>query len=106
MPAKKGKQPDEKYPLKMTVKQREALVYATRLVMGLKTRIEKASAEQQFVEFTMNELDQMLGEIDISLDIATPSDRKRLNAVVDKILDLLGVVLLGILTVVLVPHSL
>ena len=25
MPAKKGKQPDEKFPLKLTVKQRESL---------------------------------------------------------------------------------
>ena len=34
MPAKKRKQPDEKYPLKLTVKQRESLVPATRLTMG------------------------------------------------------------------------
>ena len=90
MPAKKRKQPDEKYPLKLTVKQRESLVHATRLPMGLKTRIKEASKDQQFVEFTKKELDQMLGEIDISLDFATPSDRKRLNAVVDKIFDLLA----------------
>ena len=43
MPAKKEKQPDEKFPLKLTVKQRESLVHATRLPMGLKTRIEEAS---------------------------------------------------------------
>ena len=52
MPAKKGKQPDEKFPLKLTVKQRESMVQATRLTMGLKTRIKKASDDQQFVEFT------------------------------------------------------
>ena len=90
MPAKKRKQPDEKYPLKLTAKQRESLVHATRLAMGLKTRIKEASTDQQFVEFTKKELDQMLGEIDISLDFATPSDRKRLNAVLDKIFDLLA----------------
>jgi hypothetical protein len=90
MPAKKRKQPDEKYPLKLTVKQRESLMQATRLAMGLKTRIKKASKDQQFVEFTKKELEQMLGEIDISLDYATPSDQKRLNAVVDKIFDLLA----------------
>ena len=41
MPAKNGKQPDEKFPLKLTVKQRESLVQATRLTMGLKTRIKE-----------------------------------------------------------------
>jgi len=90
MPAKKGKPPDEKYPLKLTVKQRESMMQATRLTMGLKTRIKKASKDQQFVEFTKKELEQMLGEIDISLDYSTPSDQKRLNAVVDKIFDLLA----------------
>ena len=89
MPAKKRKQPDEKYPLKITKKQRESLVHATRLAMGLKTRIKEASKTQQFFEFTWKALDQMLVEIDISLDFPTPSDRKRLNAVVDKIFDLL-----------------
>ena len=81
MPAKKGKPPDEKYPLKLTVKQRESMMQATRLTMGLKTRIKEASKDQQFVEFTKKELEQMLGEIDISLDYSTPSDQKRLNAV-------------------------
>ncbi len=90
MPAKNGKQPDEKFPLKLTVKQRESMMQATRLTMGLKTRIKKASKDQQFVEFTKKELEQMLGEIDISLDNATPSDQKRLNAVVGKIFDLLA----------------
>ncbi len=90
MPAKKGKQPDEMYPLKLTVKQRDSLIGATRLAMVLKTRIKKSSKDQRFVEFTKKELDQMLGEIDLSLDFATPSDRKRLNAVVDKIFDLLA----------------
>ena len=90
MPAKKRKQPDEKYPLKLTVKQRESMMQATRLTMGLKNRIMEASNDQQFVEFTKKELEKMLGEIDISLDYATPSDQKRLNAVVDKIFDLLA----------------
>jgi len=90
MQAKNGKQPDEKFPLKLTVKQRESLMQATRLRIGLRTRIKEASKDQQFVEFTKKELEQMLGEIDISLDNATPSDQKRLNAVVGKIFDLLA----------------
>ena len=89
MPAKKRKQPDEKYPLKLTVKQRESLVHATRLAMGLKTRIKEAAKDQQFVEFTKKELERMGEEIDTSLAYAPPADRKRLNAVLDKIGDLL-----------------
>jgi hypothetical protein len=59
MPAKKRKHPDEKYPFEQSVKQRESLVHATRLAMGLETRITEASKTQQFFEFTWKELDQM-----------------------------------------------
>jgi Plasmid pRiA4b ORF-3-like protein len=90
MPAQKRNPSDEKYPLKLTVKQREALVQATRLTRKLKATIEAASNDQHFVEFTRKELDKMLGEIDISLAYATPSEQKRLNAVVDKIFDCLA----------------
>src|ERR1017187_311458 len=90
MPAKKGKQPDEKYPLKLTVKQRESLVHVTRLAMGLKTRIEEASKDQQFVEFTKKELEKLGDEIDSSLVYVPPAHRKRLNAVLNKIGDLLA----------------
>ena len=89
MPAKKRKQPDEKYPLKLTVKQRESLVHATRLAMGLKTRIKEASKDQQFVEFTKKELEKMGEEIYTSLAYVPPDHRKRLNAALDKIDDLL-----------------
>ncbi len=89
MPAKKQKQPDEKYPLKLTGKQRESLVHATRLPMGLKTRLKAVSKDQQFVEFTKKELEKMGEEIYTSLAYAPPDDRKRLNAALDKIDDLL-----------------
>ena len=89
MPAKKRKQPDEKYPLKLTEKQRESLVHATRLAMGLKTRIKEASKDQQFVEFTKKELEKMGEEIYTSLAYVPPADRKRLNAVLNEIDDLL-----------------
>jgi Plasmid pRiA4b ORF-3-like protein len=88
MPAKK-KQPDEKYPLKLTTKQRDSLVHATRLPMGLKTRIKQTPKDQQFVEFTKNELEKMSEEIYTSLAYVPPDDRKRLNAALDKIDDLL-----------------
>ena len=67
MPAKKLKQPDEKYPLKLTDNQRESLVHATRLAMGLKTRIKAASKDQEFIQFTKKELQRMRGEIYTSL---------------------------------------
>jgi hypothetical protein len=89
MPAKKRKQPDEKYPLKLTVKQRESLVHATRLAMGLKTRIKEASKDQQFVEFTKKELEKMGEEIYTSLAYVPPNHRKRLRTVLGRIADLL-----------------
>ena len=90
MPAKNGKQPDEKFPLKLTVKQRESMMQATRLTMGLKTRIKKASKDQQFVEFTKKELEKLGDEIDASLVYVPPAHRKQLNVVLNKIGDLLA----------------
>jgi len=90
MPVKKRKQPDEKYPLKLTVKQRESLVLATRLTMGLKTRVKEASDNQQFIEFTKKELEKLGDEIDASLVYVPAAHRKRLNAVLSKIGDLLA----------------
>ena len=90
MQTKNGKQPDEKFPLKLTVKQRESMMQATRLTMGLKTRIKKASKDQQFVEFTKKELEKMGDEIDASLVYVPPAHRKQLNVVLNKIGDLLA----------------
>ena len=90
MSAKQEKQPDEKYPLKLTVKQRESLVHSARLTMGLKTRIEESPDDQPFVEFTKNELEKLGDEIDASLIHVAPAHRKRLSAVLNKIGDLLA----------------
>jgi Plasmid pRiA4b ORF-3-like protein len=57
--------------------------------MGLKTRIKEASKDQQFIEFTKKELEKMGEEIYTSLAYVPPDDRKRLNAALDKIDDLL-----------------
>jgi hypothetical protein len=89
MAAKKGKQPDERFPLKLTVKQRDSLLHATRLPTGIKVRITQASAEQPIVEFTKKELEKMAEEVYTSLAYAPPADRKRLSAVLDEIDDLL-----------------
>jgi len=90
MPAKKGKPPDEKFPLKLTVKQRESMMQATRLTLGLKTRLKEASDDQQFVEFTKKELEKLGDEIDASLVHVPDAHRKQLNAVLNKIGDLLA----------------
>jgi hypothetical protein len=90
MPARKGKQREDKFPLNLTVKQRESLVHATRLKTGIKTRIKEAPLDQRFVAFTRKELERMLEEIGTSLDYVPSDHRKRLNAVIDKIYDLLA----------------
>ena len=90
MATKKGKESEGRFPLNLTIKQRESLVHATRLTRGIATRIKEAPPDQRFVEFTWNELEKMAKEIDTSLDFALPDDRKRLNVVIDKIDDLLA----------------
>jgi len=89
MPAKKRKQPDEKFPLKLTVTQRKSLVDATRLTLKVKKKIKEAPTDQQFIAFTKKELEKMDEEIYTSLASAPPAQRKRLNAVLDQIGDLL-----------------
>jgi hypothetical protein len=89
MPTNNRKQPSEMFPLKLTDKQRESLVLATRPTGGLKKKIEGISDGTRVVEFTRKELEQMGEEVDTSLSYAPAADRKRLNAVLDKIDDIL-----------------
>ncbi len=72
MPARKNKQPVEKFPLNLTSRQRDSLVHATHLPTGIKTRIKEASADQKFVEFTKKELEKMGEEIYTSLTYVPP----------------------------------
>jgi hypothetical protein len=90
MPARKEKRPDETFPLKLTNKQREALVGATRLPPRIKKRIKEAPNDEQFVAFTKKELEKMEEEIDIAVAYSPPAETKRLNTVLDKIYDLLA----------------
>src|SRR5262249_17142387 len=90
MPARKKKLPDESFPLRLTVEQRESLVHATRIVRRIRTRIKEASPDQEFVEFTEKELRVMEKETDVSLAFPPPADAKRLNDVLDRIQDLLA----------------
>jgi hypothetical protein len=90
MATKRRKRPDEKFPLKLTVKQRESLLHATRLSRGIKTRLKEAPPDQRFLEFTRKELEKMGKEIDTSLDYATSEYRSRLYAVINRIDDSLA----------------
>ena len=90
MPAKKGKQPEEKYPLKLTAKQRESLMRATRLDDGAQDQDQGGIQGSEFVEFTKKELEKLGDEIDASLVHVPHAHRKQLNAVLNKIGDLLA----------------
>ena len=90
MPAKKGKQPDEKFPLKLTTKQRESLIHATRLKLGLKTEDQGSIRWSRRSSGSRRRNSRVIGEeIYTSLAYAPPAHRKRLNAVLDNFDDLL-----------------
>ena len=80
---------DERYPVPLTDKQREALTVATRLRRGLKSKLAKAGQGTQAIGFTRKELDEMAEEVDTSLAFAPSPFKRRLEEVLDKIEDLL-----------------
>jgi Plasmid pRiA4b ORF-3-like protein len=88
MPAR-SKGGDERYPVPLTDKQREALIAATRLRRGLKNRVEQAGQGTQAIQFTPKELDELADEVDTSLAFAPSPYKRRLEGVLDKIDDLL-----------------
>jgi hypothetical protein len=89
MPAKKPKPLAETYPLKLTEKQRESLIHATRLKRGIKDRLEHVAAGSQAVPFTKRELEQACDEVYKSMPLAPNPHKQRLNAVLHKIEDFL-----------------
>jgi hypothetical protein len=88
MPSR-SKRGDERYPVPLSDKQREALVVATRLRRGLKNRIGPAGRGTQAIGLTRKELAEMADEVDTSLAFAPSPYKRRLEAVLDKIDDLL-----------------
>ena len=84
--SKKG---EDQYPLKLTDKQREALISATRLRRGLKDKIGQAPEGTQTIGFTRKELEETAEEVDTSLGFAPSPYKKRLEAVYGKLEDLL-----------------
>jgi hypothetical protein len=85
----KSKKGGEKYPLKLTHKQREALVHATRLRRGLKNRIEQADGMQS-IGFTKKELHELANEVETSLAFVPGSYKTPLVAVRNSINDLMN----------------
>jgi hypothetical protein len=85
----KSKEGEDQYPLTLTDKQREALLSATRLRRGLKNRIGQAPEDTQTIGLTRKELDEMAEEVDTSLAFAPSPFKKRLEAVLGKLDDLL-----------------
>ncbi|WP_435017965.1 plasmid pRiA4b ORF-3 family protein [Tundrisphaera sp. TA3] len=77
------------YSVTLTNTQRESLVAATRLRRGLKNKIGEAPEDTQAVGFTRKELDEMASEVDLAVEFAPPPYKKRLEAVMAKLEDLL-----------------
>jgi hypothetical protein len=80
---------EDQYPIRLTDKQREALVHATRLRRGLKNKIDQSAVGTQIVGFTKKELDEMAEEVETSLAFVPGPYKRQLLAVRDNIDDLL-----------------
>src|SRR5262249_55806201 len=89
MATKRRNQSTEAYPLRLTASERESLLGTTRLRPGLKKKLKLVTGGTRVVEFTKKELDEMAEEVDTSLAFVPGPDKKRLNAVLDRIDDLL-----------------
>ncbi len=86
--AARSRKGEDQYPLKVTEPQREALVVATRLRRGLKTRLQQAPSGIQVIGLTRKEVDEMASEVDIAVEYAPNPFKKRLQAVMSKLEDL------------------
>ncbi len=89
MPAKRSKPPVESIPFSLTEKQREALIQATRLKRSIKTRLEQAASGTRSIEFTNQELIHLENEAQEGLWYAPQPQKRRLDAVLDKLSALL-----------------
>jgi hypothetical protein len=87
MPAKSRKDEDQ-YPLKLTEKQREALIHATRLRRGLKNKIGKVPEGSQIIEFTKKELEETVSEVETAVRFAPSPFKEQLVAVYGKLEDI------------------
>lgn len=86
--ASKSKKGEDQYPLKLTEPQREALIAATRLRRGIKTKLQQVPEGTQTIGLTRKELDEMASEVDTAVAYAPSPYKKRLQAVMSKLEDL------------------
>jgi predicted nucleotidyltransferase len=86
----KSRQGEDQYPLKLTEPQREALIAATRLRRGLKTKLQQVPSGTQVIGLTRTEMDETASEVDIAVEYAPSPYKKRLQSVMSKLEDLLG----------------
>ncbi len=87
--AARSRKGEDQYPRKLTEPQREALIAATRLRRGLKTRLQQAPSGIQVIGLTRKEVDAMAIKVDIAVEYAPNPYKKRLQAVMSKLEDLL-----------------
>ena len=87
MPAK-SKKDEDRYPLKLTDKQREARIHATRLRRGLKNRIGQVPEGSRIIGFTRRELEETVSEVGTALRFAPSPFKEPLVAVDGKLEDL------------------
>jgi hypothetical protein len=85
----RSKKGEELFPIQLTEKQREALIGATRLRRGLKDKMGEVSQGTQVVGFTRKELDEAASEVDMAIGFAPPPYKKRLEAVMGKLEEIL-----------------
>jgi hypothetical protein len=87
MPAK-SKKVEDRYPLKLTEKQREALIHATRLRRGLKNKIGQVPEGSRIIGFTEKELEETVSEVETAVRFAPSPFKEPLVAVYGKLEDL------------------
>ena len=87
---KRTRKADETYPLRLTQQQRESMIHATRLKNKLKERLKGAGEGTQVVGATRKELDHLNDELGQAALYAPGPDKKRLVAVLHRVMDLLA----------------
>jgi hypothetical protein len=86
----KPKRDGTQYPVKLTTRQRDALLHATRLRRGIKNKIEQVPEGTQIVRFAKKELEETAREVDLAVRFAPIPYGKRLEAVYGKLKHLLN----------------
>ncbi len=92
MAAPRKRKPPQTYPLNLNAGERESLLLYCRLRPGIERKIKEARKDSRAVEFTLKDLEDMVEELESSLRYAFDPHEKRLNAVLDKVEELLAAV--------------